>query len=120
MAEDPASLFYLAIPFIEVLSRRSLCKRDEGYRDVLHAEEEDLEESLPAAERQQSEHAHDYALDDPRNLLMLSFASWPRGEKAIRSLLRSKNSTWDGIYQQVCRRAGDAGQGEPGRGRRVR
>ena len=117
---DPAGLFYLAIPFIEFY-RGDRYEEDEGYRDVLHAEEEDLEESLRYSERQQAEDSHDYALDDPRNLLMLIRELAPEVEKSIKSLLRQRTLHLGRHHQQVCRRAGDAGQREEqGRGRRVR
>lgn len=101
VAEDPAGLFYLAIPFIEFY-RGDRYEEDEGYRDVLHAEEEDLEESLRYSERQQSEDVHDYALDDPRSLLMLIRELAPEVEKAIKALLRSEHSSWDGIINKFA------------------
>ncbi|MDX7789292.1 hypothetical protein UXA55_01120 [Aeromonas caviae] len=101
VAEDPAGLFYLAIPFIEFY-RGDRYEEDEGYRDVLHAEEEDLEESLRYSERQQAEDSHDYALDDPRSLLMLIRELAPEVEKSIKSLLRNEHSTWDGIINKFA------------------
>ncbi|EPX9366441.1 cold adaptation protein AtcB [Aeromonas veronii] len=101
VAEDQAGLFYLAIPFIEFY-RGDRYEEDEGYRDVLHAEEEDLEESLRYSERQQSEDVHDYALDDPRSLLMLIRELAPEVEKAIKALLRNEHSTWDGIINKFA------------------
>ena len=101
IAEDPAGLFYLAISFIE-LYRVDRYEDEEGYSDGLHAEEEDLEESLAYSERQQSEDAHDYPLDDPRSLLMLIREQAPEVEKAIKSLLRSENATWDGIINKFA------------------
>ncbi|HHQ4558237.1 cold adaptation protein AtcB [Aeromonas hydrophila] len=101
VAEDPAGLFYLAIPFIEFY-RGDRYEEDEGYRDVLHAEEEDLEESLRYSERQQSEDVHDYALDDPRSLLMLIRELAPEVEKAIKALLRNEHSSWDGIINKFA------------------
>ncbi|BBS88934.1 MULTISPECIES: cold adaptation protein AtcB [Aeromonas] len=101
IADDPAGLFYLAIPFIEFY-RGDRYEDEEGYRDALHAEEEDLEESLTYSERQQSEDAHDYPLDDPRSLLMLIREQAPEVEKAIKSLLRSENATWDGIINKFA------------------
>ena len=101
IADDPAGLFYLAIPFIEFY-RGDRYEDEEGYRDALHAEEEDLEESLAYSERQQSEDAHDYPLDDPRSLLMLIREQAPEVEKAIKSLLRSENATWEGIINKFA------------------
>ncbi|AUV14906.1 hypothetical protein C2U39_19860 [Aeromonas sp. ASNIH3] len=101
VVEDPAGLFYLAIPFIEFY-RGDRYEEDEGYRDVLHAEEEDLEESLRYSERQQAEDSHDYALDDPRSLLMLIRELAPEVEKSIKSLLRNEHSTWDGIINKFA------------------
>ena len=101
VAEDPAGLFYLAIPFIEFY-RGDRYEEEEGYRDVLHAEEEDLEESLRYSERQQAEDSHDYALDDPRSLLMLIRELAPEVEKSIKSLLRNEHSTWDGIINKFA------------------
>ncbi|MGE6110012.1 cold adaptation protein AtcB [Aeromonas sobria] len=101
IAEDPAGLFYLSIPFIEFY-RGDRFEEDEGYHDPLHAEEEDLEEALAYSDRQLSENAHDYALDDPRSLLMLIREQAPEVEKAIKALLRSENSTWDGIINKFA------------------
>ena len=75
---------------------------EEGYQDALHAEEEDLEESLAYSERQQSEDVHDYALDDPRSLLMLIRELAPEVEKAIKALLRNEHSSWEGIISKFA------------------
>ena len=101
VADDPAGLFYLAIPFIEFF-RGDRYEDEEGFHDPLHAEEEDLEEALSYSNRQQSEDAHDYPLDDPRSLLMLIREQAPEVEKAIKSLLRSENATWDGIINKFA------------------
>lgn len=101
IADDPAGLFYLAIPFIEFY-RGDRYDEDSDYQDVLHAEEEDLEESLRYSERQQTEGLHDYALDDPRSLLMLIRELTPSVEQAIKALLRSENSTWDSIINKFA------------------
>ena len=101
IAEDPAGLFYLAIPFIEFY-RGERFDDEEGYQDQLHAEEEDLEEALSYSDRQLSEDAHDYALDDPRSLLMLIRTLAPGVEQAIKALLRSENSSWDGIINKFA------------------
>lgn len=101
IAEDPAGLFYLAIPFIEFY-RGERYDDEEGYGNTLHAEEEDLEEALSYSDRQQSEDAHDYSLDDPRSLLMLIRELTPGVEQAIKALLRSENSTWDGIINKFA------------------
>lgn len=79
-----------------------LSARGLRWADVLHAEEEDLEESLRYSERQQAEDSHDYALDDPRSLLMLIRELAPEVEKSIKSLLRNEHSTWDGIINKFA------------------
>ncbi|MGK4474445.1 cold adaptation protein AtcB [Aeromonas molluscorum] len=101
IAEDPAGLFYLAIPFIEFYRGEQLDDKD-GVPDLLHAEEEDLEEALSYSDRQLSENAHDYSLDDPRSLLMLIRQQAPEVEQAIKALLRNENSSWDGIINKFA------------------
>ncbi|MBS4689093.1 hypothetical protein J4G63_17815 [Aeromonas sobria] len=101
IADDPAGLFYLSIPFIEFY-RGECIDDEEGSHDVLHAEEEDLEEALSYSNRQQSENAHDYSLDDPRSLLMLIRELTPEVEKAIKALLRNEHSSWEGIISKFA------------------
>lgn len=101
VADDPAGLFYLAIPFIEFY-RGDRYEDEEGFHDPLHAEEEDLEEALSYSNRQQSEDAHDYALDDPRSLLMLIRELVPEVEKSIKALLRNEHSSWEGIINKFA------------------
>ncbi|MGL5036654.1 MAG: cold adaptation protein AtcB, partial [Aeromonas sp.] len=101
IAEDPAGLFYLAIPFIEFY-RGERYDDDEGPHDRLHAEEEDLEEAISYSDRQQSENAHDYSLDDPRSLLMLIRELTPDVEQSIKALLRNENSSWEGIISKFA------------------
>ncbi|MGL4715869.1 MAG: cold adaptation protein AtcB [Aeromonas sp.] len=101
IADDPAGLFYLSIPFIEFYRGERIDDED-GYHDQLHAEEEDLEEALSYSDRQQSENAHDYSLDDPRSLLMLIRELTPEVEKAIKALLRNEHSSWEGIISKFA------------------
>ncbi|MGL5949194.1 MAG: cold adaptation protein AtcB [Aeromonas sp.] len=101
IADDPAGLFYLAIPFIEFY-RTDRYAEEAGYDDSHLAEEEDLEEALSYSERQQSENTHDYGLDDPRSLLMLIRELAPDVEQAIKALLRNEHSSWEGIISKFA------------------
>ena len=98
---DPAGLFYLAIPFIEFY-RGDRYEEDEGYRDVLHAEEEDLEESLRYSERQQGRRQPRLCAGRPAQPLDAHSRAGPEVEKSIKSLLRNEHSTWDGIINKFA------------------
>ena len=70
IAEDAAGLFYLSIPFIEIYRGEVLDDEDEVH-DLLHEEEEDLEEAVSYTERHLNEEVHGLGFDDPRSLLAL-------------------------------------------------
>lgn len=100
IAEDPAGLFYLSIPFIEIYRGEQLADED-FYADTLH-EEEDLEEALSYTERQITEDAHGLGFDDPRSLLALIRQLAPQVEQAIKALVRNENSGWEGIINKFA------------------
>jgi hypothetical protein len=101
IAEDPAGLFYLSIPFIE-LYRGEILEDDEELYDQLHEDEEDLEEALSYSERQDSEAVHGLAIDDPKSLLALIRQLAPDVEQAIKSLVRNENSGWEHIISKFA------------------
>ena len=101
VADDPAGLFYLSIPFIE-LYRSEAIPDDEGLHDMLHDEEEDLEEAVRYPERQMNEDAHGLGIDDPRSLLALIRQLAPSVEQAIKALIRNENSGWEGIINKFA------------------
>jgi hypothetical protein len=101
VAEDPAGLFYLSIPFIEIYRGEQFADED-FYADTLHEEEEDLEEALAYTERQLTEDAHGLGFDDPRSLLALIRQLTPQVEQAIKALIRNENSGWEGIISKFA------------------
>ncbi|WP_214000982.1 hypothetical protein [Arsukibacterium sp.] len=101
VADDPAGLFYLSIPFIE-LYRGEAVTDDDGLHDMLHDEEEDLEEAVRYTERQMNEDAHGLGIDDPRSLLALIRQLAPQVEQAIKALIRNENSGWEGIINKFA------------------
>lgn len=101
IAEDPAGLFYLSIPFIE-LYRGEVVEEEEFYKDILHEEELDLEEAEAYTERQTAEEAHGLGFDDPRSLLALIRQLTPEVEQAIKALVRNENSGWEAIISKFA------------------
>ena len=87
IAEDPAGLFYLSIPFIEMML---------GER---HDDEEDTD-TVGYDNRVASEEAHSLSLDDPRSLMALIHELAPDVEKAIKNLLRNESSGWEMIINK--------------------
>jgi len=101
IAEDPAGLFYLSIPFIE-LYRGEVIEDDDFYQDILHEEEQDLEEAVSYTERQTSEEVHGLGYDDPRSLLGLIRQLAPDVEGAIKALVRNEHSGWESIINKFA------------------
>jgi len=101
IAEDPAGLFYLSIPFIE-LYRGEVYEEEDFYKDILHEEELDLEEAEAYTERQTDEEAHGLGFDDPRSLLALIRQLTPQVEQAIKALIRNENSGWEAIISKFA------------------
>ncbi|WP_337841951.1 hypothetical protein [Rheinheimera sp.] len=101
IAEDPAGLFYLCIPFIE-LYRGEQDEEDDEVQDLLHEEEQDLEEALSYSERTTAEQVHGLGFDDPRSLLALIFQLSPSTGDAIKNLIRNENSGWENIINKFA------------------
>lgn len=101
IAEDPAGLFYLSIPFIE-LYRGEVIEDEDFYQDILHEEEEDLEEAVSYTERHLNEEVHGLGFDDPRSLLALIRQLTPQVEQSIKALVRNENSGWENIINKFA------------------
>lgn len=101
IAEDPAGLFYLSIPFIE-LYRGEILEYENYWEDMLYEDEEHLEEAEAYTERHQAEDVHNLAIDDPRSLLALIRQLTPDVEKAIKALIRNESSGWEGIISKFA------------------
>ncbi len=101
IAEDPAGLFYLSIPFIE-LYRGEILEYENYWEDKLYEDEEHLEEAEAYTERSQNEEAHNLGFDDPRSLLALIRQLTPTVESAIKALIRNENSAWEGIISKFA------------------
>ncbi len=101
IAEDPAGLFYLAIPFIEIYRGEAFAD-DVEIHDLLHEEEQDLEEAISYTERHLNEEVHGLGFDDPRSLLALIRQLTPDVEQAIKSLVRNDNSGWENIINKFA------------------
>ncbi len=101
IAEDPAGLFYLSIPFIE-LYRGEVVEDEDFYQDILHEEEQDLEEAVSYTERHLNEEVLGLGFDDPRSLLALIRQLTPQVEQSIKALVRNENSGWEGIISKFA------------------
>ncbi|GAB2929164.1 cold adaptation protein AtcB [Rheinheimera gaetbuli] len=101
IADDPAGLFYLSIPFIE-LYRGEILEYENYWEDKLYEDEEHLEEAEAYTERSQNEEAHNLGFDDPRSLLALIRQLTPTVESAIKALIRNENSAWEGIISKFA------------------
>lgn len=101
IAEDPAGLFYLSIPFIELYRGDDVAVEDDVH-DLLHEEEQDLEEAISYTERHLNEEVHGLGFDDPRSLLALIRQLTPQVEQSIKSLIRNENSGWEHIIQKFA------------------
>jgi hypothetical protein len=101
IAEDPAGLFYLSIPFIEIY-RGEILEYENYWEDKLYEDEEHLEEAEAYTERQLAEDTHNLGFDDPRSLLALIRQLTPEVETAIKALIRNENSGWEGIINKFA------------------
>ncbi|MGB0894082.1 MAG: cold adaptation protein AtcB [Parashewanella sp.] len=95
IAEEPAGLFYLSIPFIELLVTPTEADLNNNIADVFDDEAD--EETVGYTDRTEGEDAHSLEIDDPRSLLALIKELAPDVEKAIKNLLRNENSNWQAI-----------------------
>lgn len=101
IAEDPAGLFYLSIPFIEIY-RGEILEYENYWEDKLYEDEEHLEEAEAYTERQLDEDTQNLGFDDPRSLLGLIRQLTPEVETAIKALIRNENSGWEGIINKFA------------------
>lgn len=101
IAEDAAGLFYLSIPFIELYRGEAVEDEDEVH-DLLHEEEQDLEEAVSYTERHLNEEVHGLSFDDPSSLLALIRQLTPAVERSIKSLVRNENSGWEHIINKFA------------------
>ena len=93
IAEDQAGLFYLSIPFIELILAPSI-DTDNHSHITDNYDDEDDGETVGYTGRSAEEDAHSLSVDDPRSLLALIREVAPEVERAIKHLLRSENSSW--------------------------
>lgn len=101
IAEDPAGLFYLSIPFIEIY-RGEILEYENYWEDKLHEDEEHLEEAESYTERQLAEDAHNIGYDDPKSLLALIRQLTPKVETSIKALIRDEKSGWEAIISKFA------------------
>lgn len=101
IAEDPAGLFYLSIPFIEIY-RGEILEYENYWEDKLYEDEEHLEEAESYTERQLAEDANNIGYDDPKSLLALIRQLTPEVEGAIKALIRNERSGWEGIISKFA------------------
>lgn len=101
IAEDPAGLFYLSIPFIEIY-RGEILEYENYWEDKLYEDEEHLEEAESYTERQLAEDANNIGYDDPKSLLALIRQLTPNVESAIKALIRNERSGWEGIINKFA------------------
>lgn len=101
IAEDPAGLFYLSIPFIEIY-RGEILEYENYWEDKLYEDEEHLEEAEAYTERHLTEDANNLGIDDPRSLLALIRQLTPEVENAIKALIRNEHSGWEGIINKFA------------------
>ncbi len=95
IAEEPAGLFYLSIPFIELIMTPSKSDLSNNIADTF--DDEDDGETVGFTDRFDSEEQHHLSTDDPKSLLALIKQLTPDVEKAIKSLLRDQGSNWQAI-----------------------
>ncbi|RYV01742.1 hypothetical protein SOPP22_15390 [Shewanella sp. OPT22] len=92
LAEEPAALFYLSIPFIELILAPQEGDLSNNIADVF--DDEDDGTTVGYTDRTESEEALSLEIDDPKSLLALIKGLAPDVEKAIKSLLRNQSSNW--------------------------
>lgn len=94
IAEDPAGLFYLSIPFIELILAPSEFAEQDG-RD--NYDDEDDGTTVGYDNWHASEESHSLGIDDPRSLMSLIQELTPEVAKSIKNLLRNESSGWEQI-----------------------
>jgi len=99
LAEDSAALFYLSIPFIELILGGTNAD-DEVINDTFDDEAD--EDTVGYSDWQADEEAHSLSIDDPRSLLTLIRDRAPEVEKSIKNLLRNESSGWQTIINQFA------------------
>ncbi|MBB1268577.1 hypothetical protein [Shewanella sp. SR44-3] len=97
IAEDPAGLFYLSIPFIELILAPSEFSEDGG-RDVY--DDEDDGTTVGYDSWHATEESHSLGIDDPRSLMALIQELAPEVAKSIKNLLRNESSGWEMIISK--------------------
>lgn len=96
LAEDPAGLFYLSIPFIELILAPSESDEDnDGSRDLY--DDEDDGTTVGYDNWHATEESHSLGIDDPRSLMALIQELTPDVAKSIKNLLRNESSGWEQI-----------------------
>ena len=98
LAEEPAALFYLSIPFIELILAPQESDLSANIADVF--DDEDDGTTVGYTDRTESEEAQSLEIDDPRSLLALIKELAPEVEKAIKSLLRNESSNWQSVISK--------------------
>ncbi|UJF22667.1 cold adaptation protein AtcB [Shewanella sp. OMA3-2] len=95
IAEDPAGLFYLSIPFIELILAPS--EAEEGSPERDNYDDEDDGTTVGYDNWHASEESHSLSMDDPRSLMALIQELTPEVAKSIKNLLRNESSGWEQI-----------------------
>ncbi len=98
LAEEPAALFYLSIPFIELIlapQEENLSANVSGVFD-----DEDDGTTVGYTDRTESEEAQSLEIDNPKSLLYLIKELSPEVEKAIKNLLRNESSDWQSVINK--------------------
>ncbi|WP_282166345.1 cold adaptation protein AtcB [Shewanella japonica] len=98
IAEDPAGLFYLSIPFIELILSPSAEQDTNSIYESF--DDEDDGETVGYSNWQADEEAHSLAIDDPRSLLALIKQIAPDVASSIKNLLRNESSGWEQIIDK--------------------
>jgi hypothetical protein len=95
IAEDPAGLFYLSIPFIELILAPSESDEDSSAHD--NYDDEDDGSTVGYDNWHANEESHSLSMDDPRSLMALIQELTPDVAKSIKNLLRNESSGWEQI-----------------------
>ncbi|WP_133407007.1 cold adaptation protein AtcB [Parashewanella tropica] len=98
IAEEPAGLFYLSIPFIELLMTPSEDDLDNNIADVF--DDEDDGTTVGYTDRTEAEESRSLEIDDPRSLLALIKELAPEVEQQIKNLLKNQSSNWQTIINK--------------------
>ena len=94
IAEDPAGLFYLSIPFIELMLAPNEFE-EANELDVF--DDEDDGTTVGYDSWNANEESHSLSIDDPRSLMALIQELAPDVAKSIKNLLRNESSGWEQI-----------------------